>query len=134
MTFQALLFTLAAIGISETVYLLRMRLAEERPVCVIGLEDCHKVLESKYNRLFIIPNEAAGLIFYIIVSLIAAFLVLELEPVLLWRGLLKLLIFAGAAFSLGLTYLQWRVIKAWCFWCLMSAATIFLMVIIAFLL
>ncbi|MBI2450664.1 MAG: vitamin K epoxide reductase family protein [Candidatus Nealsonbacteria bacterium] len=130
MTYQALLFTLAAIGISETVYLLRKRLAKEKPVCFIGGE-CHKVLESKYNRLFVVPNEAAGLALYIIIAFVAAFSLLEIEPVLWWNQLLKMLVFAGAVISFGLIFLQWRVIKAWCFWCLLSATTIFLMAIIA---
>lgn len=55
MTAFALLFTLSAIGISETVYLIRKRIASERPVCLIG-EDCTLVLASKYNKLFIIPK------------------------------------------------------------------------------
>ena len=41
------------------------------------------------------------------------------------------LMLAGAtAMSAIFTYLQWKVIKAWCFWCLMSAATVGIMDII----
>ena len=129
MTPQALLFILSAIGISETAYLIRKRLTQERSVCVIG-QTCHRVLESKYNNMLGVPNEVAGFVFYVAVALIAAFLAIEFEPVGLWDILVKIFIGIGVLMSFIFTYLQWQVIRAWCFWCLMSAITIFLMAII----
>jgi uncharacterized membrane protein len=129
MTAYALLFTLSAIGISETVYLIRQRLLAEKPVCIIG-EDCALVLSSKYSRIFIIPNDVMGLLFYIFTSFLTAFLVIGVAPLGLWDLLMKLTVGLGAIMSLFFTYLQWRVIHAWCFWCLMSAFTIWLMGII----
>lgn len=130
MTPHALLFTIAAIGISETAYLIRKRRANQRPVCVLG-QDCNKVLESKYNAFLGIPNDVLGFIFYVSVTLLNALLVIDGEYIRTWalltEPLLKLMIFGGVGMSLVLFYLQWRVIKAWCFWCLMSAATTFLM-------
>lgn len=126
MTSFALLFTLSAIGISEAVYLIRKRIASEKPVCPIG-EGCAAVLTSKYSKMFIIPNDILGLLSYIIISFIAAFLVIGVEPVFLWNFVLKILIVTASLMSILLTYLQWRVIHAWCFWCLMSAFTIWLM-------
>src|SRR3989344_5587083 len=87
MTSLALLFTLSALGISETVYLIKKRILLQKPVCPIG-ENCLAVLTSKYN---------------------------------------KVLIVCGTMLSVFFTYLQFRIIKAWCFWCLMSATTIWLM-------
>jgi uncharacterized membrane protein len=129
MTSFALLFTLSAIGISETAYLIRKRIASERPVCPIG-GGCALVLESKYNKIFIVPNDVLGLLFYIAASFITAFLVIGVPPLALWSLIIKLSIALGSILSLFLTYLQWRVIRAWCFWCLMSAFTIWLMGII----
>lgn len=129
MTPHALLFTLAAIGISITVYLLRTRAEQEKLVCVIG-ERCQEVLESKYNKIFGVPNEFPGLLFYCTIILFTAFVVIGVEPLLLWGKLTKIFIAVAALLSLYLIYLQWRVIKVWCFWCLMSAATVFLMEII----
>lgn len=126
MTHHPLLFTLAAIGINETVYLIRKRRAGERPVCVIG-EDCHKVLESRYNNVLGVHNDVLGLIFYIVTSFITAFLVLEFQPQALFERIAKVLIFSGTIFSVFAIMLQWQVIKAWCFWCLLSAATVFIM-------
>ena len=128
MTSFALLFTLSSIGISETVYLIQKRIASEKPVCPIG-DNCEIVLESKYNKIFIIPNDVLGLLTYIVISFIAAFLVIEIEPIFLWIFTIKILIGIASIISLFFTYLQWRVIRAWCFWCLMSAFTIWLMAI-----
>ena len=126
MTSYALLFTLAAIGISETVYLIRKRLLSEKPICPIG-ENCVLVLTSQYSKIFVIPNDVLGLLFYIMASFIAGFLVIGIEPVVFWSFILKLSVAVGTLLSLFFTYLQWRVIRAWCFWCLMSAFTIWLM-------
>jgi len=126
MTTFALLFTLSAIGVSETVYLIRKRIALEQPVCPIG-EHCALVLTSAYSKIFIIPNDVLGLLFYIAASFIAAFLVIGVEPLAFWNNIFKLSIAIAALLSLFFTYLQWRVIRAWCFWCLMSAGTIWLM-------
>lgn len=129
MTAQALIFTLAIIGIAETAYLIRKKLAKSAPVCIIG-QECNKVLESKYNKFLGIPNEVLGLFFYVAVSLLAAFLVIGMGPILWWKRLAEILIFSAAVMSLGLVYIQWRIIKAWCSWCLISAITVFLMAII----
>ena len=126
MTSYALLFTLAAIGVSETVYLIRKRLLSEKPICPIG-ENCVLVLTSQYSKIFVIPNDVLGLLFYIMASFIAGFLVIGIEPVVFWSFILKLSVAVGTLLSLFFTYLQWRVIRAWCFWCLMSAFTIWLM-------
>lgn len=126
MTSQALIFTLSALGISETVYLIKKRLLSERPICVVG-EDCIKVLQSSWSKVFIIPNDVLGLLFYIVCSMITAFLVIGVEPLWLWDTVIKIMVLFGSLLSVFFTYLQFKVIKAWCFWCLMSAYTIWLM-------
>jgi len=126
MTSYALLFTLSAIGISETVYLIRTRIKSEKPVCPIG-GGCVLVLTSKYNKIFIVPNDILGLLFYVAASFISAFLVIGVGPLVFLDFILKLSVALGTILSLFFTYLQWRVIHVWCFWCLMSAFTIWLM-------
>ena len=129
MILHVLLFTLAAIGIAETVYLIRKRIVKEEPVCIFGRE-CYKVLESKYNKLFGIHNEVLGLAFYIAISFLTAFLAIGIEPMIFWDMSLKILIALGVVMSIILIYLQWRVIKTWCFWCVLSALIVFVMGII----
>lgn len=130
LTAHALLFTIAAIGISETSYLIRKRIAAQKPVCPIG-EGCETVLNSKYNRLFFgIHNDLAGMAFYVAFAALIAFIVIGAGPAETWLLFANLMLLGATAMSLIFTYLQWRVIRAWCFWCLMSAATVGLMDII----
>ena len=129
MTSIALLFTLSSIGISEAIFLVRKRIASDAPICPIG-GDCEVVLTSRYNKIFFIHNDILGLLTYIIISIIAAFLVIGVPPLPLWSIAIKILIGIASIMSFVFTYLQWRVIRAWCFWCLMSASTIWLMAII----
>lgn len=127
MTALALIFTLAAIGISETVYLIKQRMAGAKPVCFIG-GGCSEVLESKYNKFFgLIYNDLLGLVFYVLVSVLTGLMVLEIGNI---SVMIFGLIIGGALASVYFTYLQWQVIKKWCFWCLMSAITTWLMVLI----
>lgn len=127
LTPHALIFTIAAIGISGTAYLIQKRIAAERPVCPIG-EGCETVLNSKYNRMFLgIHNEVIGLIFYTFFAAIAAFLVIDINQTKLLITIGWALLFCATLASFFLVYLQWRVIRAWCFWCVMSAITVGLM-------
>jgi uncharacterized membrane protein len=126
MTALVLLFTLSAIGISETVYLIKKRITHEQPVCPIG-GGCEVVLTSKYSKLFIIPNDILGLLVYVGIAVVAGLLVLETQPLVLWHTALKILVAMASFASIFFTYLQKYVIKTWCFWCLMSACTIWLM-------
>lgn len=132
MTPHALLFTLAAIGISETVYLIRKRITHDRPICIMG-EQCLLVLQSKYRKTLGISNDFLGLSFYIVISFITAFVVIEVSPFDFWVKVARILISIGTLISLYFTFLQWRVIRSWCFWCLMSATTILFMALIVLL-
>lgn len=127
------LFILSVIGIAETIYLIRKRIALEKPVCPIG-GHCDLALTGEYSKFFgIIYNDVLRFLFYITVSFIAAFLAIGIGPLDLLNSALKIFVAAGSVVSLYFTYLQWKVIKGWCFWCLMSAFIIWLMGVIILL-
>jgi len=129
MTPLALLFTLASIGISETVYLIKKRITAQSPICPIG-GGCEVVLTSKYSKFFLVPNDVLGLLAYIIIAFIASLLVVGVGPAKFLDSALEILVAMASIASVIFTYLQWRVLKNWCFWCLMSAFTIWFMEII----
>ena len=132
MTGLALLFTFAAIGLAEASYLVRKRIEEEQPSCPIGT-GCVKVLASKYNKTFLVHNDVLGVVFYVAMMTVTALYVLGLLETSTWAIATNALL-AGAVFmSAYFVYLQKFVIRAWCFWCLMSTATIFLMTLIIFI-
>jgi uncharacterized membrane protein len=133
LTAASLLFTIAAIGISETAYLIRKRIAAERPICPIG-EGCVTVLNSKYNKLFFgVHNDIGGLLFYMSFLFFSSFLVIGVGDLNFWKMVMQFMLIGATAMSAALTFIQWKVIKAWCFWCVMSAITVALMDIIILL-
>ena len=87
------------------------------PVLCLG-NGCAKVIRSAYGRLLGIPNGALGVGYFTgaaIVPLLAG------RGSALWSVLLAA---SGVALVLYayLTYLQVAVLRAWCVWCLSSAA------------
>jgi len=124
-----LLLILSIVGVVETIYLIRRRVSQKRPICIVGHE-CHKVLESKYNKTLGIYNDVTGLVFYMMVALAIALLFVGIEPIIWWDRLARTLVAGGVLISLYFIYIQWHVIKAWCFRCLMSAFTVFLMALV----
>lgn len=104
MTSEALIFTLSALGISETVYLIKKRMLSEKPICPIN-ENCLAVLQSSYRKIFIIPNDVLGLLFYIACSLIASFLVIGVSPLWLFDIIIKIFVAIGSLISIFLVYL-----------------------------
>ena len=130
MTPHALLFTISAIGISETVYLIQARMLQRGPICLVGSE-CKEVLESRYNRVLGFHNDVLGLLFYVGVALLTALLVIGVRvPFVELESVVIFMIGVGVVMSGIFTYIQWRVIRKWCFWCVMSALTTGLMAII----
>jgi uncharacterized membrane protein len=124
-----LLSILSVIGIAETAYLIKKRINLEKPMCPIN-DDCSLVLNNKYNKFLFIHNDVMGLLFYITTLFMSLLFIFNIGPISLLFKIIAIIITAGAIVSLFFTYLQWRVIRSWCFWCLMSATTIWLMGII----
>ncbi len=129
MTSLALIFSLAMIGISETAYLIKKRLHQEKAVCFIG-GNCNIVLESKYNKIFFIHNDVLGFVGYFLIGLLCVFLVIGIQPNFVWNFLVKIFISLASLLSAIFVFIQWKIIKHWCFFCVMSALTIWLMQII----
>lgn len=120
------LFTIAAVGIAETAYLIRKRKEASKPICPIG-GGCEIVLTSKYNRTLGMHNDILGFLFYLGVAALFSALVIDIGDVSTWNMIIAGMLVGATAMSLRFFYLQWQVIHAWCFWCLMSMMTILCM-------
>lgn len=120
MTKFAILLALLIIGGLVALYLIWSRRKNGGPVCIIGKE-CHVVLESKYNRIFgIVHNDVMGLLYYLTMIALLNFLqfgIGQADEVLM---AMRVIAGSGALMALIFTFIQWRVIKAWCFWCMVS--------------
>lgn len=125
-----LLTLLAVIGLIDALYLSYSAYTATSLVCDIeGLTDCNVVAQSAYSRLWGIPLAYLGAAFYV------AILVVTLA---LWRMPSRLMAQAligftalGALASAYFLYLQLMVIEAFCIYCLVSAATSFLLLALA---
>lgn len=116
--FITTLIVLSLLGIVNTVYLIWKSRIKEPLVCPIG-QDCNKVLNSKWNKIFFIKNDILGLLFYVGVIVGVVLLLFEFNG-----AILKILTIGsgiGVLFSGFLIFIQAKIIKNYCFYCLISA-------------
>jgi len=110
----------ALIGFADTAYLTWNHYFGEGIQCIL-LEGCEIVLKSQYSEIFSIPLSAFGLLFYI-----GIFALVNIFDIYRNNFSLKLLLLGsiiGFVFSLALLYLQLFVLRALCFYCLISLGT-----------
>ncbi|MBI2449193.1 hypothetical protein HYV49_02765 [Candidatus Pacearchaeota archaeon] len=109
------LIVLALLGIIDSAYLAWTHFMKKQLVCPI--DGCEVVVESKWNKIFFVRNEILGLMFYIAV-LIGAILLFQGSSIKIWLVIISGI---GLLFSAFLVYVQARIIKSYCFYCLISA-------------
>lgn len=127
-----IIFILAVIGIGEALYLAYMRRKARIPVCIVG-SDCGVIWKSRYSKTLGVPNEILGVIFYITVAIFEWLIFSGSTLSLLAVGESVILVF-GFLMSCYFLYLEWRVLRAWCFWCTLSAMIVWAMISVRFLL
>jgi len=130
--FYMIIMIVAFGGLSIAHLIHRKRKYSHQLICPIGT-NCDPVIYSKYSRLFRVPLETIGAIYYTIVVLTyAAFQALpDLHSPGAALVLLELTTVA-LLFSLYLTYIQAFVLKQWCTWCLFSATICFIIFLVEF--
>ncbi len=84
---------------------------------------CDVVLHSRFSRTFGIPNEALGLLYFFLVSVLLYLFISTTFPLAVFLYPLFFLGIIGALFSFYFIGLQAFVIKSWCLWCLGIAFT-----------
>jgi uncharacterized membrane protein len=118
------MLVLAAIGLVISVYLTSTHYADVAPVCT-GLSDCLKVQNSAYAEWLGIPVALIGVAGY--VGVLAA-LARDGET---GRLVAAFLAFVGVGFSGYLTRAEATQIDAFCQWCLVSAAIMVALTVLA---
>lgn len=113
-----ILFSLSIVGLLISGYLFITYTSPVPLRCGEG-GGCHVVQESQYAAFFNVPTPAYGLIFYIILGLLAAVWGTDNTRTLYWPILL--VASTGVAVSAYLSYLEAFVLEAWCTWCIASA-------------
>ncbi|MBI4139193.1 vitamin K epoxide reductase family protein [Candidatus Uhrbacteria bacterium] len=111
------------VGFAISYYIFRTKEAGKKLVCPIG-EDCNAVVHSAYSKLFGVPNEIVGMLYYGFVILMSGLIwsgvpaILGAKPVII----LFVIGLGAGVMSVILTGIQAFVLRAWCFYCLASAA------------
>jgi uncharacterized membrane protein len=108
----------AILGAINALYLIATRVKKKSVICMLGHE-CNTVLESKWNKIILVRNDVAG-VFYYVISI--ALVLISMQNTYSLLAVARLM-FSALAFlvSTYLTYVQVRILKSYCTWCLASA-------------
>jgi len=126
-----LLLVLALIGIADAFYDSYAVFNGQLMWCPPPIDGCNTVANSPYARVFGVPLGYLGLVFYLYMFSLAAFLAFDPFS----RGLrLAALVHAalGVAGSIYFMYVQFAFIHAFCIYCSISAVLTLLLLIAAF--
>lgn len=112
---------MASIGLVDSLYLIWIKIANDKAYCLQGVGDCWTVNTSKYSEIFGIPIALFGAIAYLVILLV--FMLENRSQTLRSYGLNILfgLTLIGILYSAYLTYLELFVINAICPFCVISA-------------
>lgn len=86
-------------------------------------EDCNNVVSSKYGKTLGVENTLGGIIYYGAVFLVAVFMPIVpqffAQP---WVWPTEIVISSIALlFAVWLIFVQWKLLKEWCEYCVVSA-------------
>ncbi|MFM8394170.1 MAG: vitamin K epoxide reductase family protein [Acidobacteriota bacterium] len=118
------------VGLGDALYLTVQHLTGQSVRCAI-VTGCSAVLSSRYSTFGGLPTAIYGVGAYFLAFSLAT---LALFGSVMAIHLLRLTVTGMFVGTLGLLYLQAFVIKAFCTWCLVSAAMTTLLVILTLLL
>ncbi len=113
---ESLIFLFLFLGFIVSFYIYYKKTKKEKLVCYIG-KDCNRVLESRYSKVFSVPNEVIGMLYYALISIITLILILYIPVGILIQGRL-MIVGLAALYSIYLTSIQLFVLKELCEYCL----------------
>jgi len=114
-----LLVGLSFAGLIVSIFIYVSKKFKKKIFCPFNM-GCDTVLRSKYGSLFGFPNELLGMAYYLFLPL--SYTIASNHLAFRSPELIVLAAFLAAMMSAHLIYLQVKVLKKYCFWCLISAA------------
>ncbi len=121
MPFVASFILLSITGLLISGFLIRKHYLKQKQPLVCPLNhDCSVVAESKWSHIFYVRNEVLGFLFYAAL-LVGMVMALFLPQLVMITKLILVATAGGLFFSLFLIFVQVKVIKDYCFYCLLSA-------------
>ncbi len=121
-------FVIALVGFADAVYLTASHYIGALPTCTI-VAGCDEVALSEYSTIGPVPVALFGVLFYT-VMLVASVIWLDVRKSVALRYL-PLLTVPAFFFSMWLVYVMLFVIDAICIYCLVSAGTTTLLMLIS---
>lgn len=116
--FINIILVFSLIGLADTTYLIYCKVMKKDVYCLFFPKKwCKKVQYSKYSTTLGIPNSVAGFGMYSLIFILAAAFVNGFAPLMYLQAIIAF----GYAFSMYFMYIQARVLKAYCTWCVLSA-------------
>lgn len=122
------LLVLAFIGFTDVVYMTAVHYLGELPVCSI-IEGCDVVAMSPYSTIGPIPVALPGVLFYSLILFSGIFWLATRIPILF--KYLPYVTIPAFVFSVWLVYIMLFEIEALCIYCLISAASTTLIMLIS---
>lgn len=118
-----IIIALATVGFAISYYIYTTKEKGKKLICPVSGEDCNKVVHSAYSRLFGVPNEIIGMLYYGFVILFSGFVWSGVPAILGAKPAMIMFVMGLGAgvMSIILTGIQAFVLRAWCFYCLASA-------------
>ena len=127
--YMVIAFVVIAIaGFADAVYLTASHFMDAVPACTM-LEGCDEVALSEYSTIGPIPVSLAGVLFYTLM-LVAGVTWLDIRKTTIFYYL-PFITVPAFLFSIWLVYLMFFVIEALCIFCLFSAGTTTLLMILS---
>jgi len=123
----------ASLGIADSIYLLLIKVLNNKNMCIQGVGDCWSVNTSRYSEMFGIPTSALGIAAYAVI--LGLWLLLPRTDffrrnIPIANFMLSLI---GVIYSAYLTYLEIAVIKAICPFCVISAILFVILFVVSLL-
>lgn len=126
------IFVLGICGLMVARHIYRHKNNNKNPlICPIRF-DCHAVTHSNYSKLFGIPVEILGMIYYATIALAYFLFIFTAEatrPSII--GFIIFLSFVAFLFSIYLIGVQIFILKKGCSWCIVSALICFFIFILS---
>jgi uncharacterized membrane protein len=115
-----LLLAVGLIGLTDATYLAVKKLSGAVVPC-LTTSGCDIVTNSSYATIGPVPISLLGALYYLAIVVVAVYVLDIKSPV--WLGRLANLTWIGFLFSLYLLAIMAFALKAYCFYCLVSAGT-----------
>lgn len=112
------LIILSIAGISISGFIILKRSKKQPLVCPIN-QDCNKVVNSKWSKIFFVKNDIIGILYYLFILILSIIVILNENPI---PTISKIISGIALIFSTFLAFVQIKILKNYCFYCLLSSA------------